>query len=100
MSIIEFHIILNHFRNTKIAIGVIIAIRLTVWRIPQPPRASVRRMPRALLSDTTVHCIILAAAATILAAGDIHDQGRFSRIVCEILAQGVVHEGPVVLVAR
>ena len=100
IAVIELNIIRMYSPHSEITICCVVATRLTVFRISQPPRTAVRRMPRALLTDSALHCITLAAAATFLTAGHIHEQLGFSGIVCEILAQSVVHEGPVVLVAR
>ena len=98
--VIELNIIRIHTCYDEITISCVVAIRLVVLGIPQPPRAAVRRMPRALLTHSTLHCIIGATTTTVPSASYVHNQMRFSRIVRDVLAQSVEHEGPVVLVTR
>ena len=98
--IIEDNVIWIHALYAEIAVCVVVATGLAVLRISQPPRTTVGRLPRALLTDSAFHCIILAPAATVGTASHIHNQVGCFGIVCEVLAQSVVHDGPVVLVAR
>ena len=98
--VIQFDIVRIHSSYSQVTVGFIVAARLSVLAVPQPPRAAVRRPPRALFLDTAVHGIVVAPTATIGIAGDIHNQVGISGIICNILAHGVVHESPVVLVAR
>ena len=100
IAIIEFDIIWIHLRYREKAIGVVIAAGFLVLRISEPPRTTVGRLPRALLFDGAFHRVILAPAATVGTASHIHNQVGCFGIVCEVLAQSVVHDGPVVLVAR
>ena len=80
-GIIEFHIIWIHALYAEIAIGLVVAAGLIVLRISQPPRTTVGRLPRALLTDSAFHCIILAPAATVPTASHIHNQVGRSGIV-------------------
>ena len=101
-AIIESDIIWIHLPYEEKAIGFVIAAGLIVLRISEPPRTTVGRLPRALLTDGAVHCIIIEATATtttIRIASHIHNQVGRSGIVSDILDHSVVHESPVVLVA-
>ena len=79
---------------------MVIAAGLGVLRISEPPRTTVGRLPRALLTDGAFHRMIRTPAATVGTASHIHNQVGCFGIVREVLAQSVVHESPVVLVAR
>ena len=98
--VIEKDVVWIHLFNSKVAVGFIIATRLGMLGISQPPRAAVRCLPRALLRHTAVHGIVPTPATAIVIVGNIHNQVRIAGIIVNVLAQSVVHEGPVVLVAR
>ena len=98
--VVRFDIVRIHSINSEVAVGLIVATRLSVLGVPQPPRAAVRRLPRALFLDTAVHGMVLAPAAAIVSAGNIHNQMRFAGILANVLVHNVVYDDPVVLVAR
>merc|ERR1719174_3137387 len=68
IAIVEAHVVGIYIVNVQVAVGMVVAIRLVVSGISQPPSAAVGGAPRTLLSDVLLH--------------------------------SVVHDGPVVLVAR
>ena len=100
VAVIEAHVIRIHFVNVQVAVGVVVAIRLVVLGISQPPSAAVRSLPRPLLSSGALHGVLRAAATTVGGTGNINDQVGLSRVVIDVLLHRVVHDRPVILVAR
>jgi len=100
VAIIEAHVVRVHIVNVQVAVGLVVAIRLVVTAISQPPRATVTSPPRALLRHTALHGILRATTTAVRGTSHVHDQMRRARIFGDVLAQRVVHDGPVVFVAR
>ena len=71
--VVRFDIVRIHSINSEVAVGLIVATRLSVLGVPQPPRAAVRRLPPSLFLGTAVHGMFSAPTATIVIAGDIHN---------------------------
>ena len=65
-------IVRPHAFHFEVAVGEIVATGLFVLGISQPPRAPVRRLPRALFLDITVHGMVAAPTTTIGSASNIH----------------------------
>ena len=84
----------------QVAVGVPVAIRLVVFGISQPPSAAVGCLPRTLLSGGALHSVLGAATTTVGGTGHVNNQVGLLRLVVDVLAHSVVHDGPVVLVAR
>jgi len=84
----------------QVAVGVVVAIRLVVLRISQPPSAAVFSPPRPLLSSAALHGVLGAAATTVRGTSHVNNEVRLLRVVLDVLSQRVVHAGPVGLVAR
>jgi len=84
----------------QVAVGVVVAIRLVVLRISQPPRAAVGGPPRALLSSGALHGVLGAATTTVGGTSHVNNEVGLLRVVIDVLAHSVVHFDPVVLVAR
>ena len=84
----------------QVAVGVVVAIRLVVFGISQPPSAAVFSLPRTLLSDVALHGVLGAATTTIGGTSHVNNQMRLLRVVVDVLLHRVEHDGPVVLVAR
>ena len=84
----------------EITVGVVVAVRLAVARIAQPPRAAVCGPPRPLLKHAALHGIPRASAAPVPGTSHINNQARLSRVVVQALAHSVVHQSPVGLGAR
>jgi len=83
----------------QVAVGVVVAIRLVVSGISQPPRAAVLSPPRTLLGCGTLHGVLGAATTTVGGTSHVNNEVRLLRVVVDVLAHRVVHDGPVVLVA-
>ena len=83
----------------QVAVGVVVAIRFVVSAISQPPSAAVGSLPRALLAHSTLHGVLRAATTTVGGTSHVNNEVRLLRVVVDVLAHSVVHEGPVVLVA-
>jgi len=99
VPVVETHVVRIHIVHVQVAVGVVIAVRLVVPGISQPPRTAVSSPPRALLAHSTLHGVLGAATATVGPTSYIHNQVGTSRIFPDVLAHSVIHEGPVVLVA-
>ena len=84
----------------QVTVGVVVAIRLVVLRISQPPSAAVFSLPRALLSDVALHGVLGAPTTTVGGTSHVNNEVRLLGVVIDALAHSVVHDGPVVLVAR
>jgi len=84
----------------QVAVGVVVAIRLVVLGISQPPRAAVFGPPRPLLSSGALHGVLGAATTTVGGTSHVNNQMRLLRVVVDALLHRVVQDGPVVLVAR
>ena len=84
----------------QVAVGMVVAIRLVVFGISQPPSAAVGRLPRALLAHSTLHGVLGAATTTVGGTSHVNNQVGLLRVVVDVLLHRVVHDGPVVLVAR
>ena len=100
VAVIEAHVVWIHFVNVQVAVGVVVAVRLVVLAISQPPIAAVGSLPRPLLRHTTLHGILRATATAVRGTSHVHNQVRLPRVVVYVLAQRVVYGGPVLLVAR
>jgi len=83
----------------QVAVGVVVAIRLVVSGISQPPSAAVFSPPRTLLSDVAPHGVLGAATTTVGGTSHVNNEVRLLRVVVDVLFHSVVHNGPVVLVA-
>jgi len=79
---------------------VVVANGLVVSGISQPPSAVVGCPPRILLSDVALHIVLHAATTTIGGTSHVNNQVGLLRVVVDVLLHSVVHDGPVVLVAR
>ena len=84
----------------QVAVGMVVAIRLVVLGISQPPSAAVFSPPRPLLSSAALHGVLGAAATTVRGTSHVNNEVRLLRVVLDVLSQRVVHAGPVGLVAR
>ena len=84
----------------QVTVGMVDAIRLVVSGISQPPSAAVFSPPRTLLSDVALHGVLGAATTTVGGTSHVNNEVRLLRVVVDVLAHSVVHDGPVVLVAR
>jgi len=99
-AVVEAHVVRVHIVNVQVAVRVIVAIRLVVPGISQPPRAAVTSPPRVLLGHAALHGIPRATAASITSTSDVHNQVGASWVPSDVLTQSIVHDGPVILVAR
>ena len=84
----------------QVAVGMVVTIRLVVSGISQPPSATVGCLPRTLLSSGTLHSALRAATTTFGGTSHVNNEVRLLRVVVGGLLHSVVHDGPVVLVAR
>ena len=84
----------------QVAVGVVVAVRLVVTTISQPPIAAVGSLPRSLLRHTTLHGIPRATATAVRGTSHVHNQVRLPRVVVNGMAHGIEHQRPVVLIAR
>ena len=84
----------------QVAVRVVVAIRLVVLGISQPPVTAVLRLPLPLLGHAALHGILRATATAVFRTSHVHDQVRPTRIVLDVLAQGIVHQSKIALVAR
>jgi len=79
---------------------VVVAVRLVVLGISQPPSAAVFSPPRILLRCATLHRVLRAASTTVGGTGHVNNKVRLLRVVVDGLAHFVVHKSPIVLIAR
>jgi len=84
----------------QVAVRVVVAVRLVVLGISQPPSAAVFSPPRILLRCATLHRVLRAASTTVGGTGHVNNKVRLLRVVVDSLAHGVVHTNPIVLIAR
>merc|ERR1711934_650924 len=98
--VVKAHVIRIHIRNVQVAVGVVVAVRLVVLRITQPPLASVGRLPSSLLAHSTLHGVLVATTTLVCGTSHVNNQVRLPRVVVVALLHRVVHDGPVILVAR
>jgi len=84
----------------QVAVGMVVAIRLVVSAISQPPSAAVGSPPRTLLGGGALHGVLGAATTTVGGTSHVNNKVGLLRVVVDVLAHSVVHDGPVVLVAR
>jgi len=82
----------------QVAVGVVVAIRLVVSGISQPPSAAVGSPPRTLLGGGALHGVLGAATTTVGGTSHVNNEVRLLRVVVDVLFHSVVHNGPVVLV--
>ena len=99
VAVIEAHVIRVYIVNVQVAVGVVVAVRLVVLAISQPPIAAVGGLPLPLLRHFAIHGILRATATAILGTSHVHNQVRLPRVVCEFLTHGIVHQRPVLLAA-
>ena len=99
VAVVKTHIIRIHFVHVQVAVRVVVAVRLVVFGISQPPLAAVARLPHRLLRDTALHGEFVASTTAFLLASHIDNQVGFARVVVVLLAHSVVHCGPVLLAA-
>jgi len=97
--IIEAHIVGIHVVNMQVTVGRVVSVRFRELCIAQPPCAAVFRFPRCLSRDATLHREPRATTTTVRRTRHIHNQVRGSGVFANVLAQGVIHDGPVLLVA-
>ena len=100
VAVIEAHVIRVYIVNVQVAVGVVVAVRLVVLAISQPPIAAVGSLPRPLLRHTTLHGILRATATAVRGTSHVHNQVRLPRVVVNVLLHGIVHRRKVVLIAR
>jgi len=81
----------------QVAVSLVVAVRLIVLGISQPPLAAVACRPHRLLRDTALHGKVVASTTAFFFASHIDNQVWFARVVVVILAHGVVHCSPVLL---
>ena len=84
----------------EITVGVVVAVRLVIPGISQPPSAAVCSPPSALLRGGAPHGVPRAAAAPVRGTSHVNNQVGPLRVIFEVPSQSVVHAGPVVFVAR
>jgi len=84
----------------QVAVGVVVAIRLVVPGISQPPSAAVGSPPRTLLGGGALHGVLGAATTTVGGTSHVNNEVRLLRVVVDVLAHSVVHFDPVVFVTR
>jgi len=99
-AVVEAHVVRVHIVNVQVAVRVVVAIRLVVTTISQPPSAAVSCPPRTLLRHAALHGILRATATSVSRTSDVNDEVRLPRVVVNVLAHGVVHRDPVILVTR
>ena len=99
VAVIEAHVIRVYIVNVQVAVAVVVAIRLVVLAISQPPIAAVGGLPLPLLRHFAIHGILRATVTAILGTSHVHNQLRLSRVVCDFLIHGIVHQRPVLLAA-
>ena len=100
VAVVKAQVVRIHIVNVQVAVGVVVAIRLVVLGISQPPSAAVLSLPRTLLSDVAPHGVLGAATTTVGGTSHVNDQVGLLRVFVDALAHRVEHDGPVVLVAR
>merc|ERR1711981_1361837 len=100
VAVVKAHVVGVHIVDVQVAVGVVVAIRLVVPGISEPPSAAVFSPPRALLSSVAPHGVLGAATTTVGGTSHVNNEVRLLRVVVDILLHHVVHDGPVVLVAR
>ena len=86
--------------HIHVAVCCVVVTRFVKTLVSQPPWAAVGCPPRAVFIDRAFHSIIRATPATIFVTRYIYEQVRVSGIIFYIFPQRIVHEGPIVLVAR
>merc|ERR1712087_919894 len=79
---------------------MVVAIRLVVLGISQPPSAAVCSLPRTLLRRGALHGVLGATTTLVGGTSHVNNQVGLLRVVVDVLAHSVVHFGPVALVAR
>ena len=99
VAVIETHVVGIHIVNVQVAVGVVVAIRLVVSAISQPPIAAVGGPPRALLVHPTLHGVLGAATTAVGGTSHVNNQMGLPRVIVDALLHRVEHDGPVVLVA-
>ena len=100
VAVVKAHVVGIHVVHVQVAVGVVVAIRFVVSAISQPPSAAVGSLPRALLAHSTLHGVLRAATTTVGGTSHVNNQVGLPRVVIDVLLHRVVHDGPVVLVAR
>jgi len=100
IAVVKAHVVRVHIVDVQVAVGVVVAVRLVVLRISQPPSAAVFSPPSPLLSSGALHGVLGAAATAVGGTSHVNNEVRLLRIVVDALLHRVVHDGPVVLVAR
>ena len=100
VAVIEAHVIRVYIVNVQVAVGVVVAVRLVVLAISQPPIAAVGGLPLPLLRHFAIHGILRATATAILGTSHVHNQVRLPRVVRNVLLHGIVHQRKVVLASR
>ena len=100
VAVVKAHVVGIHIVHVQVAVGMVVAIRLVVLGISQPPIAAVGSLPRSLLRSGTLHSVLRATATLVRGTSHVNNQVGFLRVVFDVLAQRVEHDGPVVLVAR
>ena len=98
--VVKAHVVGIHIVNVQVAVGVVVAIRLVVLGISQPPSAAVFSLPRTLLRRGALHGVLGATATLVCGTSHVNNQVGLLRVVVDVLLHRVVHDGPVVLVAR
>jgi len=68
--VVKAHVVGIHIVNLQVAVGVVVAIRLVVSGISQPPSAAVFCLPRTLLRRGALHGVL--GAATTAVGGTSH----------------------------
>ena len=96
----KLHVVRVHIPNIQVAVGVVVSIWLVELGISQPPSAAVGGLPIISLIGGALHCVLGAATTTVGGSSHVNNQVRLARVVINAFAQGVVHDSPVVLVAR
>merc|ERR1719182_1207717 len=80
-ALVKAHVVGIHIANAQVAVGVVVAIRLVVSGISQPPSAAVGCLPRILLSDVALHSVLHAATTTIGGTSHVNNQVGLLRVV-------------------
>jgi len=83
----------------QVAVSRVVAVRLVVLGISQPPLAAVGRLPHLLLLDTELHGVFVASTTPVFLASHIDKQVRLSRVLADGLAHSIIHFSPVLLAA-
>ena len=100
VAVVKAHVVGIHIVHVQVAVGMVVAIRIVVLGISQPPIAAVGSLPRSLLRSGTLHSVLRATATLVRGTSHVNNQVGFLRVVFDVLAQRVEHDGPVVLIAR